>query len=220
MRPRSAGTFLISRPETSAKLAARSTMPSTAPRAPVCAIEAYFEIAQRDLAVEQLREHVTQALRQEGAAAMDADDAEAAIARVALGNLVRDAGQRPVYVPLAKDDRGGAIGARRVIGLRAGFLHSIPSWPHGTRLKERAECIRTERPPRGAWTPPGRTHLPLQTYPPRRVPRGRTSARGRRSRARGRAPRSRRSPAAPRWPRRRAAPPPAPPRPRSGSRVG
>ena len=45
-----------------------------------------------------------QALREEGAAAVDADDRERAIARVALDDLVSDARQRSLNVLLAEDD--------------------------------------------------------------------------------------------------------------------
>ena len=55
---------------------------------------------------------------------------EPAAVRVTLGDLVSDTGQRPLYVFLAEDDPLKAC------------VHRFPSWPHGTRLKEREECIR------------------------------------------------------------------------------
>ena len=90
----------------------------------VVAVEADVEVPERHLAIEQRRQHVPQAAGEEGPAAMDADDAETGVVRVALGDLVRDARERPAHVRLPEDDRdGGAVGAGRVVALRAGLVH-------------------------------------------------------------------------------------------------
>ncbi len=70
----------------------------------VVAVEADVEVAERHVGVEQLLEHAVQALGQERAATVDADERRSGNAGVALDDLVRDTRERSIDVLLVEDD--------------------------------------------------------------------------------------------------------------------
>ena len=96
---------------------------SVRPGRHVVAVKADVEVAERDLGTEQLLQRVPQAACEKRAAAVDPDERWSTRAGVSLGYLVCDAGQRPLHVLLAEDDRSGAIGVPGVFVHRS-FLAS------------------------------------------------------------------------------------------------
>ena len=77
---------------------------SVGARRDVVAVERDVEVPERHLGVEQLGEPRLQALREERAATMDADERGRRRIGVALGDLVSDAHQRATHLALAQDD--------------------------------------------------------------------------------------------------------------------
>ena len=70
----------------------------------IVAIEADIQVSERDLGIEQLFQLILQSMSEKGAATMDTDDRNTPLAGVALGDLVSDAHQRSLDVPLVEDD--------------------------------------------------------------------------------------------------------------------
>ncbi len=73
-------------------------------RGDVVAVEADVEVAERHVRAEQLLQYSVQPLREERAAAVDADERGYRTVGVALEDLVRDARERPPYFVLVQDD--------------------------------------------------------------------------------------------------------------------
>ena len=69
----------------------------------VVAVEGDVDVAERDRLSDQLRDEITKPLGDDGAAAMDPDDGEAASAGL-LDDLVRDAHERAPHVLGVEDD--------------------------------------------------------------------------------------------------------------------
>ncbi len=67
--------------------------------------------------LEQLLEQTLQTPGEERSATVDADESQSGSLRVALGDLVRDARQRPLHVLLAEDDLLAALIHRFLPGL-------------------------------------------------------------------------------------------------------
>jgi hypothetical protein len=70
----------------------------------VVAVEADIQVAKRDRGIVQGFELVPQTVGEERAATVDADYGEVPVLRVALGDLMGDARERSLNVPLAEDD--------------------------------------------------------------------------------------------------------------------
>ena len=179
------------------------------PAGDVVAVEADVQVPERDLGVEQLLEQDIQPPGEKRSTAVDADHRPRPALGVALGDLMRDARQRPLHVLLAEDD---LLTASSIVS----FLASRDRVKGARRMYQGDAMASASSAGAGDSPTPdsavGASHRSRAWRSDQR-----TSVAGH---ARGRAPRSCRSRGAPRWRRTRRAPRREARRPRSGWRCG